>query len=175
MKRKIAHKALVATALVTAVFIGGRVAIASPGEPPGGRERAARTVLSCDKLKKTEVAQTNAGQSTTSSTFVDVTDSTVSFNVGGNNPSCVTVSFSAQVFAPNGRVMFVQALLDNVVSADGSILFVSQSDTNSDAHAYNFLFPDVQPGLHTFKMQYRSQTNGQTVFINDFNLNIQHR
>jgi hypothetical protein len=82
------------------------------------------------------------------------------------------VSFSAQVFTPQG-VIIVRALLDGAESVDGTIDFVFASG-NFAAHAYNFLFPAVSPGGHTFRMQYFS-SNAANVTIRSFDLKIRHR
>jgi hypothetical protein len=71
--------------------------------------------------------------------------------------------------------MRVRALLDNVPSIDGEITLVAEGGGNFfEAHAYNFLFPGVKPGLHFFRMEYRA-LNADRVNIADFNLNIRHR
>jgi len=133
---------------------------------------------SCGKdAKQVDIAQNSTGQNTTSSTFVDVTGSEVSFNIGGNNNTCVLVDFSGQVFAPGttNNLMFVKAVLDNsITSVDGQIQLVAESNTRSDAHAYNFLFTEVPPGAHTVKMQYEASGGGQ-VSINDFNMVVYHK
>jgi hypothetical protein len=132
---------------------------------------------SCGQLLNTEIAQSGAGQFTTSSIiFANVVGSNVSFNVAGASPSCVIVSFSAQAFAQNRTGMHVRALLDNnVESVDGVVIFVGDSGAFPEAHAYNFLFPSVSPGPHTVKMQYRSHADGFPTVINEFDLNIRHR
>lgn len=153
-------------------------ALAGDGQPSGARRAGTQVQTSCGKdAKKLEVAQSSVGQSTTSTAFADVDGSTVSFNIGGNGNTCLLVDFSAQVFAPGaGHLMNVHAIRDdNIQSVDGRIQLVAESGAFSDAHAYNFLFTDVPPGAHTVKMQFASGTNGNEVFVNDFDMAVHHK
>src|SRR5262249_24498258 len=127
---------------------------------------------SCGILPQTVVVQSGTPQSTTSTSFVNVIGSGVSFTQGGTSAACVIVSFSAQVFTPLGGII-VRALLDGTESVDHTIDFVFASG-NFAAHAYNFLFPAVSPGGHTFRMQYLSASAANAT-IQSFDLNIRHR
>lgn len=161
--------------LSVTAFAGGH----SDGQTSGSRSVGAMAQTSCGKdFKKVEIAQNSTSQSTSSTAFSDVSGSTVSFNTGGSSNSCVLVNFSAQAFAPadRGQILHLQAIRDgNITSVDGSIQLAAENASFSDAHAYNFLFTDVPPGAHTIKMQYRSQVSGQDVFINDFDMLVEHK
>ncbi len=165
-----------AIAGATLLSASAAVFAAPDGQASGSRSVGTLAQTSCNKAPKIEVAQSSSGQSTNSSTFVDVAGSDVSFNIGGSNNTCIIVSFSAQGFAPSGRLMHVRALRDgSIESVDSAIQFVAESTTFSDAHAYNFVFTNVPPGAHTVKMQFRSQTSGSDVFINDFDMLTYHK
>lgn len=152
-------------------------ALAGPGEPAGanaGARAQTRAVTSCQQPIKVKVAQSSSSQSTTSTAFVDLVGSNVSFKVGGTVNTCVLVDFSAQAFAPNlGTLLMVRALRDgSLVSVDGEIQLEADSAQFSDAHAYNFLFTNVPPGRHSVKMQFRTFFAGDNVTINDFNMRV---
>jgi hypothetical protein len=168
-----AAAALVSCSLVAFAANTGEATKATNGE------RATRVQTSCGKLGKSEDAQSSVGVSTSSTTFVDVAGSQVSFNIGGTGNTSVIFYFSGQVFAPSSAagtgLMFVQAVRDtSIVSVDGPVQFQSESGTFSNAHAYNFLFTNVPPGAHTVKMQFRSNNSGNTVFIYRFNGVVYH-
>lgn len=174
-------------ALVASILALAAVpSLSAPKSPADGQDRAAaksasklspKTTSLCRKINRHEVAQSSVGQSTTSNTFVDVIDSAIVFDAGGTGNSCVLVDFQAQVFAPGfARILFVQAVLDGVtVSADGVIQLQADSHFFSNTHGYNFIFPNVSPGIHTVKIQYASSQLGNPVFINDFNMVLTHR
>jgi hypothetical protein len=145
------------------------------GEASGGKASARALAQGCGNLPKTEVIVNSLSQDTDSVNFVDVEGSETAFDVGGSAKSCVIVSFGGQAFAPGiANFMRIRATLDGVASIEGDIQLVAESESFSDAHAYNFLFPSVSPGRHVFGMKYRSPNNG-FVAINDFSLNIRHR
>jgi hypothetical protein len=112
---------------------------------------------------KAIVSYSSAG--TSSQTFQDFSEAQLVFVQGGAGPSCVVVRFSAEAGAslsPNAVV--VRARLDSVTSAvpDGVVFGVSED--YQVARSYEFIFPNVAPGRHVVKMQFRS-ANGGTVFI----------
>ena len=88
---------------------------------------------------------------------------------------CVIVSFSAQAYAPAGRLIWVRALLDRRASIDGEIAFAAEDGNFAQAHSYSFLFPSVAPGAHQVFLEYRSQVNGEAVNIDRFAVEVQHR
>src|SRR6266516_5499807 len=55
------------------------------------------------------VAADDTGNSTISTTYVDVPDMTVTFTAGGTRAVCATSTFSACTFAPGGALLDVQA------------------------------------------------------------------
>ena len=136
---------------------------------------AAIVARNCGALPQVNTVHSTNSQTGTSNLFTPVAGSLVNFTVLGAVNSCVIVSFSAQAYAPFGRLMWVRAILDGAQSVDGQIAFVAESGAFADAHSYSFLFPSVAPGAHRVFLQYRSQVNGQAVVINPFAVEVQHR
>jgi hypothetical protein len=172
---KFCSAAILTAALATHTSSASAAQRAADGQAPAAKAGARQLTQSCGKLPLTEVVVNSKPQSTASKSFIEVEGSNVLFDVGGSAKSCVMVSFTAQVAAPDPlNLMLVRAVLDGVPSIDGEIQLVAETDNFTEARAYSFLFPLVAPGSHSFEMQY-STPNGPTVFINDFNMDIRHR
>jgi hypothetical protein len=113
-----------------------------------------------------EIAQV----STTSSSFVDVPGTSVTFTEQSfprvPASTCVAVTFSAYAFAQgSGSLMEVQAVLDgSTIGLPGFVQFTGSDNTWASAHAYTFVFPNVSLGTHTVKIQFSSFL-GTQVFI----------
>jgi hypothetical protein len=149
------------------------VGMAGDGQAPGSKV-GARAVSNCNGATKIDVAQSGVSQTTSSTAFVDVVGSSITFTTKATK--CVLVDFSGQVFSPGASgLMFVQAVLDGSASVDGAIQFQSESNSLSNAHAYNFIFPSVSIGTHTVKMQYRTNNAANAVTINDFDMVVNHK
>jgi hypothetical protein len=129
----------------------------------------------CGALPQVNTVHSTDSQTGTSSQFAPVAGSLVNFAVSGAAKSCVIVSFSAQAYAPLGRLIWVRALLDNAPSADSQIAFAAEDGAFAQTHSYNFLFPSVKPGAHQVFLEYRSQVDGQAVNIDTFAVEVQHR
>ena len=139
-----------AAAALLSLSTGGLAAVTNCGTAP----------------KKILVAQSDAGQSTSSVNFVDVIGSEVNFNIPGadiTGSTCVLMDFSAQASAP----------VSNAAMVPGSPAVFNAVEL--DAHAYNFLFENVRPGLHSVKMQYRSLLPGISVSIVRFDMVVHHK
>jgi len=121
---------------------------------------------------------------TTSTSFVNIPDMSVGFSMGGANPSCVKVEFSAFAFAANtpvaNQLLMVRALLDGVTAGSPSEVQLSgDDDEDADgswarAHGYNFAFNGVTPGVHTITIQFRSNSGG-SVFVHRPSMFVNHR
>jgi hypothetical protein len=129
----------------------------------------------CGALPQVNTVHSTNTQTGTSNNFAPVAGSLVNFTVGGTVKTCVIVSFSAQAYAPLGRLIWVRAMLDSAPSVDEQIAFAAEDGNFAQAHSYNFLFPSVAPGAHQVFLQYRSQVNGQAVNIDDFAVEVRHR
>lgn len=121
------------------------------------------------------------GSSPRHTSFAPVAGSLVNFTVGPGASSCVIVTFSAQAYAPNGRLIWIRAKLDDFVSSeagqsvDGQIAFAAEDGDFAQTHSYSFLWPSVSPGAHQIRLEYRSQVHGQAVNIDRFAVEVQHR
>ena len=180
-------RALFALALVGAMLAGTAVAgnagrgTLRGGLAPSGSNGKPGTVITggCPLPGSHFVAADNTGLSTTSTTYVDVPDMSVTFTAGGTRSFCATATFSAWTFATGGALMYVQALMDGtVVAAPGEQQFSGDDDENANgewarSHAFTFVFPSVAPGAHTIKIQYRS-FDGKTVFVHRRSLVVFH-
>jgi hypothetical protein len=153
--------ALVMLPLAPAFAQGGVAAGAAPGP-------ATLFTGSCKKAATIDFAAADdTGYSTTSTSFVDVPGMSVTFNLGGVATSCVKVEYSATVFAATAGTarMFVQAVRDGVPCVPADVPFAGDDDTDGDgrwpnARAFNFVCTGVTPGIHTIKIQWRSQDGG---------------
>jgi len=129
----------------------------------------------CGALPEVNTVHSTISQTGTSDQFAPVAGSLVNFTVSGVVRSCVIVSFSAQAYAPLGRLIWVRALLDSAPSADSQIAFAAEDGAFAQTHSYSFLFPAVTPGAHQVFLQYRSQVDGQAVNIDTFAVEVRHR
>src|SRR5437667_459835 len=119
------------------------------------------------KVSKMAFVSHGAGNSTTSTSFVDLPGAVVTFSVGGTTPTCLMVSFTSVCFAgQSGQQLKVRALLDNsVVSEPPEVEFVGPGiAAGAESNAMNFLWTNVAPGNHTVKIQF---VVGGTVFLHE--------
>jgi hypothetical protein len=117
-------------------------------------------------------ADSATGVGTSSETFVDVPNMSVSFKIGGTVPSCVIVSFSAYSFArlvdDVNQLLMVQATLDGTALPPGEVQLSGDDDEDNDGefarqHSMQWAGP-VNPGPHTVTIQFRSLF-GASVFV----------
>ena len=136
-------------------------------------------------VKKVSFATSETlGLSTTSTSFVNIPGMSVSFLMGGVNPSCVKVQFSAFTFAATepvaNQLLMVRALLDGAtVGSPSEVQFSGDDDEDADSnwarsHAINFAFKNVTPGVHTITIQFRSFSGG-SVFVHRPSMFVNHR
>jgi hypothetical protein len=148
-------------------------------------QSSAKRVLTtggCPLTRMNFAASTLDGSGTTSTSFVDVPEASLTFFQGGTLSNCVIVNFSAMSFASTAStaLVLVRAVLDGVVVAiPPETQFSGDDDEDADfrwsrSHDYNFVFPRVAPGSHTVTMQFRSSDGGQ-VFINRHTMVVYHR
>ena len=114
------------------------------------------------------------GDSTISTSHVDVPGMSRVITIGGTATTCIAVQYSAFVFAPNSELMFVQATVDGFPCLPGEVQFEGNSGTWATSRAFNFVCPSVSPGAHTVKMQYRSN-GGNIVFTHKRSMIINHK
>jgi hypothetical protein len=186
MRRMTARVALVlvvmlATFAAAHTVLGARGQLSRSGLAPGTRQSRAPALTGQCKVSKVSYATgEDTGNSTTSTSYVDVPGMSSTFTEGGTVTRCVTVEYTAFVFAAEGdNLMFVRALLDGVtVASPSETQFDGDSDEDGDfqwarSHAFNFVFPSVAPGSHTIKIQWRS-LDGGTIFTHRRTLLVGH-
>ena len=179
-------KPFISTALPLAfsLLLGGTALAAEhSGQAVSAEAKAeSRAVVSgsCAGMTETEFKSDSSVDSTTSSgSFVNVPNATISFNqaVAG----CVIVTFSSETYAEFSRLLYVRARLDGATTAaPGGVQFSGDDDEDGDgrwarSRAYTFIFPSVAAGNHTVTMQFRSLSFGKTVHIGKHTTIVQHR
>lgn len=87
---------------------------------------AAVVARNCGVLQRVNTVHSTNSQTGISNIFAPVAGSLVNFNINGVGNSCVIVSFSAQAYAPAGRLIWVRALLDGAQSIDEQIAFAAE-------------------------------------------------
>lgn len=175
-------------AVISLVFLGSLSSASLAAEngrlsdTDGAASARAVSAGSCGSLSATNFKTDSAtSASTTSSGFVDVPNSGVSFTQGGSSNGCVIVSFSGESYAPSGRLLLLQARLDSSSTASpGIVQFSGDDDENGNSkwarsHAFNFVFQSVAPGPHFVTIRYRTATSGRRVFMGKHATVIQHQ
>jgi hypothetical protein len=152
---------------VAALGIGGSVVYAGGGGgnglATGAEDVGPATSATCNVGKQSFTSHGN-GNSTTSTTYVNITGAAVTFNATAR-AKCITALFTSMAFAPSPRTVFVRALLDgSVVGEPADTQFTGDDGAIARSYAMNFAFPGVGPGTHTVQMQFRS-FDGGAVFI----------
>jgi hypothetical protein len=150
--------------LCSAVLV---LASMTPGAP-------AVTTGFCDPFAVTFAASNLLNSTTSSSSFVNIPETTVQFSQGGVEPSCVLVRFSASTYVDNGiDVIDIRAVLDNTTAAlPGMIRVRGETDVVGYPRTFEFIFPLVSPGSHTLRMQYKSE-KGNPVHVRQRNTVVQ--
>jgi hypothetical protein len=128
---------------------------------------------------KTTYLASDTGVSTTSTTYVDVSNGTVRFLQGGTGPSCVVVEFSAATAVMN-NVLYVRALILDIGAGTpteaiyGGDAF-EDGNLHYGAHAMAFVFPNVAPGRHFVQMQMRTVNNQYGAEIQHHTIIVMHQ
>jgi len=170
-----------AAAVLAGVLIGGTVnANSSSQSPPGmapGVDAPSAVVTEsggCALTNQSFVATNDTSATTTSSTYVDVPNSSVSFTTAGSATSCLTVVFTAVAYSPTGAIRIRAVLGSNTVSSQTDIQFVGQGLPYADSHTFTFYFKGVRPGKHTIRIQWLS-AQGAAVYMWQHTTVVLHR
>jgi hypothetical protein len=128
----------------------------------------------CKPVQVRFIASSLADSPTSSTSFINIPETTISFTQGGAAASCVLVRFSASTFGANGiDVIDVRAFLDNATAAlPASIGVRGESDVTGYPRSFEFVFPSVAPGSHVLRMQFKSE-KGNPVHVKAHNTVIQ--
>lgn len=132
---------------------------ARPATRPAPKAAAAITA-SC-KIAGQSIAASSDFLSTSSATFTDMPGMSVTFKTTGPS-TCLTVQFSAEADATAGSVSFIRAVLGKTISSQVPEL---SSDSIAGSHAFTFFFRGVKPGVHTVKMQWRTNRDAVDVYV----------
>jgi hypothetical protein len=140
--------------------------VAAPAAPTGGV---------CNPTKVKYLASDVALFKTSSTSFVNVAQASISFVQGGNLASCVIVRFSAQPFvAVSGNTLIVGAFLDNATAAlPNEVTYTEGGSLANTARSFDFVFPSVAPGNHVVRMQFKSPS-GASVDLGLHNTFVQY-
>jgi hypothetical protein len=112
-------------------------------------------------------------RSTTSTTFVTLTETAVKFVQGGSRPSCVTARLEGYVAASGAStVLSVSATIDGNTIDPGQVQ-LAFNQTVYLPSAWTFIIPSVAPGAHRIVFKFRSN-NGNAVTFNSSNAIIHH-
>jgi hypothetical protein len=168
-------------ALACAAMTPGSAFPDSGGLPHGAQEITPRAVVkrACPVSRMTIASSNDINVTTTSTSFVDVPGMAVSVNIPGTTNVCVDVQYTATVWTDSNELIFVQATIDGVPCFPPDVQFEGDSDEDGDgmwarAHAFDFICQNVRPGVHTFKIQWRSFSGGP-VFTHWRTMKVKHK
>jgi hypothetical protein len=173
------HTWIGAAALIAAQLLAttGQAAMGLSGKPARTAVRNLVTPVAAGTCNPNRVAfKTSANQNSTYSLdFVNIPQSGVNITVGGTNPSCVIVTFSASARVYNS-IMFVRARIAqlNAIAHPESAWFTGHSGNVFHAHAMQFVFPNIPPGQYTVWIQFRS-SNGNLAVVAQRMLKVEFR
>jgi hypothetical protein len=129
---------------------------------------------SCVVNRATFRAQTSGGGSTSSTTFVNIPNTALNLTVGGANPTCVIVVFTAQTQTTANENMVVRARIPGIGIGVPAEFSMGPGTGTTEARPAQFVFENVPPGDYTVRMQYRS-IPGTTVTLTRPTLVVHHR
>jgi hypothetical protein len=113
--------------------------------------------------------------STSSATFINIPDTDVPITVGGADPTCVIVVFSAQTQTSETENMAIRARIAGIGIAEPDEINLGPGTGAVEARAAQFVFESVPPGNYTVRMQYRSSVGATTVTIGKPTVVVHHR
>jgi hypothetical protein len=117
----------------------------------------------------------SGSQTTGSTTFVNISDAELDISVGGSDPTCLIVVFTAQTQTASNENMAVRARIPGVGNGEPAEFSLGPGTGTTEARAAQFVFDDVPPGDHTLRMQFRSVINGTSVTISRPTVVVHHR
>jgi hypothetical protein len=163
--------AVVAMLTVTSAVYGASRLLVKGGAVQGlGATAVPGATHTCNVKKSSEADGSSTSDNTTSTTYVDVLDMSVTFNAKGSG--CSLVDFASYAFAPGTALMFVHAVSNNVECAPGEYQYAANDDTFAYSHGANFECA-VVAGSNTVKIQFRSN-DGQTVSMHRRTMLVWH-
>ena len=124
-------------------------------------------------LTKTKYLMPTTGASTTSTSFVNVPTSKVTFTQ--SKAGCVIVHFAAYAAAGASNNLTVETLLDDTTLGGHGEMFFASDNGTGDARQTVFVFPDVSAGAHFIQMKYRTTNGSIAVQLNDRTIIVQYQ
>jgi hypothetical protein len=155
----IAASVVAMLAITSAVYGASRLLVKGGAVQGIGAQSVPGATHNCNVKKNNEADGSSTSNNTTSTTYVDVLDMSVTFSV--KSSGCALVDFASYAFAPGTALMFVHAISNNVECAPGEYQYAANDDTFAFSHGANFECA-VASGSNTIKIQFRSN-DGQTV------------
>lgn len=129
---------------------------------------------SCVVNRVTYRADTNGGGSTSSTTFTNMPQAALNFTVGGTQPTCVIVVFTAQTQTTATENMLVRARITGIGSGVPAEFSMGPGTGTTEARPAQFVFENVAPGDYSLRIQYLS-VSGTTVTVSRPTLVVHHR
>ena len=132
--------------------------------------------VSCVADRVTARAVSSGGGSTNSNSFVNVPDTAVDVTIGGANPTCVIVVFTAHTQTTSNENMAIRARLEGGGGNSTPSEYATGPGTGvSETRTAQFIFDNVEPGTYTARMQFRSISGGTTVTLGRPTIVVHHR
>jgi hypothetical protein len=146
--------------VTSAVYGASRFIVKGGAVTTGGvTKNVPGTTHNCNVKKNSEADGSSTSVNTTSTTYVDVQDMSVTFNVKAGG--CALVDFASFAFASGNGLMFVQAVANNTPCNPGEYQYAANDESFAFSHAANFECA-VSLGSNTVKIQFKS-FDGNTV------------
>jgi hypothetical protein len=130
---------------------------------------------SCVVNRATFRAQTSGGGSTSSTAFVNIPQAALDVAVGGANPTCVIVVFTAQTQTTANENMLVRGQIPGIGVGVPAEFAMGPGTGTTEARPAQFVFENVPPGDYSVRMQFRSVVAGTTVTITRPTVIVHHR
>jgi hypothetical protein len=151
---------VVAMLTITSAVYGASRLFVKGGAVQGiGARAVPGATHNCNVKKSNEADGSTTSVNTTSTTYVDVADMSVTFTA--KSSGCALVDFASFAFASGTELMFVHAVANNVECAPGEYQYAANDESFAFSHGANFECPVVS-GSNTVKIQFRS-FDGQEV------------
>jgi hypothetical protein len=138
------------------------------GWPTGAVAQDTCTINRATFRTEANCATTNSGS------FVNIPQSAVDITVGGAASTCVIVVFSAQTQTTETENMVVRARIPGVGNGLPADTAMGAGTGAVEARTAQFVFPDVPPGDHRVRMQFRS-VSGTNVTLCEPTSVVHHR
>lgn len=114
---------------------------------------------------KVKAVTSDTFRSTTSTTFVRLTETGGRFTQGGPKASCVMVRFEGYVATDVDNVLTISAKIDGQPIGERQLAYAAAV---YQPRAWTFIVPSVTPGVHVIRFDFRTN-NGKAVSVTSTN------